>query len=301
MRCLICGSQNIETKDTVVSDFVMARICSDFSSKGISNYKTNLCFCKDCTFAFYDYRFNDDESARLYADYRCTEYQKVREKYECWYTSKVNDALNGDSIALCSQKQVIEQIIKKNVKHELISALDYGGNEGRTFTDLIGTQEKYVFDISGVPTIKGVIGISDFEELKGHSFDFIMCNHLFEHLADPIDVLLKIKEIGKEDTIYYIEVPSENPFIKGDKFSIKNNISIAFNPNFNIFKLAKYFFKLRRQPFMPMKEHINFFTTKSIRLLAENNGFEVIDISENTENAALGKITVLSMLFKKRK
>ena len=38
MECLICKSKNIDTIDTIVSDFVMARIAPEV--KG--NYKTKL-------------------------------------------------------------------------------------------------------------------------------------------------------------------------------------------------------------------------------------------------------------------
>ena len=40
MNCLICGSNNISSTDTVVSDFVMARIAPNEKE----NYKTKLCF-----------------------------------------------------------------------------------------------------------------------------------------------------------------------------------------------------------------------------------------------------------------
>lgn len=298
MNCLICGNTDIKTVDTIVSDFVMARINPHFLGGGIENYKTKLCFCKKCSFAFYDYRINDQEDQRLYKDYRGLEYQKVREKYECWYTRRVNHAMNNDEKAIREQKKVIECILKKNIEKDLEIALDYGGNEGKTYTQMMGTKEKYVFDISGVDTIKGVKNISSYEELKNYSFDFIMCNHLFEHLANPMDIMERLKEIGCEKTIYYIEVPSENPFTKKNKFAISNNLSLMFNPNYNPFRLVKYYFQQRRKPFMPMKEHINFFTKESIRAMVENKGFCVIDVQENEEKSALGKSTVLSVLFR---
>lgn len=52
----------------------------------------------------------------------------------------------------------------------------------------------------------------------------------------------------------------------------------------------------RHQPFMPMKEHINFFTKKSLGALAEKGGFSVIEMQE----FRLGNSIVLSMVFKKR-
>lgn len=107
MNCLICGSNDLETKDTIISDFVMARIDPHFESRKV-NHKTKLCFCRDCTFAFYEYRLNLEEEQKLYRNYRDSEYQKTREKYECWYTKKVNDAINTGG----AEKQ--RNLIKKN-------------------------------------------------------------------------------------------------------------------------------------------------------------------------------------------
>ena len=187
MNCLVCGNDNLKTVDTVVSEFVSDRI------KKHPSPKTKLCFCEECTFAFYDYRFTDEESQLLYADYRGHEYQSLRQKYEYWYSAKVNEALNNDTTALSEQQRVIQKIIKENIRQEIKIALDYGGNEGRTFVDSIGTEKKYVFDISGVPTVPGVENISDPAELKNHTYDFIMCNMLFEHLPDPVRTLDELK------------------------------------------------------------------------------------------------------------
>ena len=138
----------------------MSRITDNFTLG--SNYQVKLCFCNECTFAFYDYRMTDEEVNRLYANYRDSNYQKTRESYECWYTEKVNNAMNNDVKALHEQQKIILRMISENIHREIRSALDYGGYEGKTFTDAVGTQEKYVFDISGVPAIEGVKGISIF-------------------------------------------------------------------------------------------------------------------------------------------
>ena len=295
--CPICGSNNLETINTVVGDFVMARISSSFD--GNNNYPTKLCFCKECSFAFFDYRLSEEEVNLLYADYRGSEYQKLRERYECWYTEKVNHAFDSDIVAVQEQRRIIDRIISSNVHKELRTALDYGGNEGRSFTALTGTREKYVFDISGVPTIDGVKSIASYGQLKNYSFDFIMCNHVFEHLTNPMEMMQNFKEISSDGTVFYIEVPSENPFVKkAGKYSIRKNISLLFNPNFSIWLLAKHYFRMKKKPFMPMGEHINFFTKQSICTMAERSGFTVIDVQENQEHTALGNWTILSMLFK---
>ena len=105
MKCMICGNDKLEYKDTIISDFVMARISDDFEEG--HNKRTRLCFCPKCTFAFYEYRMNDEEQSRLYKNYRDDNYQKTREKYECWYTPKINGALNNDKIALAEMLQWI--------------------------------------------------------------------------------------------------------------------------------------------------------------------------------------------------
>ncbi len=294
MKCPICRSENLITKETIISEFVRERI------KLKNNKKIHICFCNDCTFAFYDYRLTNKQNKLLYMNYRSDEYQQSREKYECWYTKKVNNALNDNIKGIKEQQKIIEKIIKENINKEIKVALDYGGNEGKTFTDIIGTKEKYVYDISGAKTVDGVININKYNDLKKHSYDFIMCNMFFEHLSEPDDMLKSIIKLGNKDTVYYIEVPSENPFTNGNKFSIKNNLQLLFNPNFNNFNLFKYCIKTRKKEFMPMKEHVNFFTIESLKKLIINNNMEILTIEENVEKLALGSSKVLSVLFKER-
>ena len=50
---------------------------------------------------------------------------------------------------------------------------------------------------------------------------------------------------------------------------------------------------------MPMSEHVNFWTPKSIQILMERCGFKVIDVQENYEEGVLGKNKVLSILAMK--
>lgn len=153
MNCLNCNSTKIKKIDTEISKFLVARI---FGESEVDNtYNVNLCNCEECSFSFYDRRLTEAESARLYDGYRNEQYQIMREKYDCWYTKKINDALNNDIKALKEQQRIIEKIIKENISEELKIALDYGGNEGATFTNLIGTKEKYVYDVSNKDTRGG--------------------------------------------------------------------------------------------------------------------------------------------------
>ena len=103
-------------------------------------------------------------------------------------------------------------IIGQNIKTELKVALDYGGSEGESFTSRIGTHKKYVYDISDVKTKQGVEKVKSYEEL--------------------------LYDVGDEETYYYVEVPSENPF-ESDKFSILDNIGLLLNPYYSKVRLVK--------------------------------------------------------------
>ncbi len=208
--------------------------------------------------------------------------------------------MNNDSMALKEQQRVIVKLIKENIPGKIRTALDYGGNQGETFTELIGTEKKYVYDISDVEIYReGIEKIKEYSKLLEYKFDFIMCNMTLEHVSYPRDFMKLLYDIGSADTYYYIEVPSENPFAK-DKFSIIKNIELLFNSNYSNIKLIKHYLHLKGQPYMPMSEHVNFYTPKALKTLVERNGFRVIDIQENYEKGVLGKTKVLSVICKKK-
>lgn len=296
MKCIICGSDKVQTIQTKISDFLVAKI---FGEDEVGNdYAVNLCHCEECTFSFYDRRLTDEESNRLYDGYRGAEYQRIREKYDCWYTEKINDAINNDSMALKEQQRVIEKMVRENVPINIRVALDYGGNQGDTFTDFLGTEEKYVYDISDIDVKGGGKKIGSYQELLEHHFDFIMCNMTLEHVSYPKDFVKLLYDIGSSDTYYYLEVPSENPFEK-NKFSVMKNFGLFYNTHYSKSRLIKHYFNLKRQPYMPMSEHVNFFTPTAIKTLMTESGFDVVDIQENYERAVLGKSKVLSVICKK--
>ncbi len=137
MNCLVCGSANLETRDTIISDFVMARIDPHFDRSRM-NRKTKLCFCKDCSFSFYEYRFTSEEESLLYKNYRDSEYQKTREKYECWYTKKVNDAINAGGTEM-QQSRIKKSFSNKDIITFIQRSIT-GATRGATFCDELEKQ-----------------------------------------------------------------------------------------------------------------------------------------------------------------
>ncbi len=239
--CLICGNTNLRRVKTKVSDFIVAKIWGEAAVA--SGIEVNLCHCDSCSFSFYDKRLTSNEESKLYSGYRENDYQKLREKYEPWYTEKINQVMNTDKVALQEQQRVILKMMRKFINKPLKTGLDFGGNRGDTFCKGFGIEKQYVYDISGVKTVHGVIGISSFEKLKSYFFDFIMCNMTFEHIMDPLDFAKTLYGIGNGCTYYYVEVPSENPFYS-KKFSISKNVGLLFNPNYDNLKLVKHYMNM---------------------------------------------------------
>ena len=77
---------------------------------------------------------------------------------------------------------------------------------------------------------------------------------------------------------------------------ILDNIGLLLNPYYSKVRLVKTYLQKKNQPYMPMSEHVNFWTPKSIQILMERCGFKVIDVQENYEKGVLGKSKVLSVL-----
>lgn len=55
--------------------------------------------------------------------------------------------------------------------------------------------------------INGVRCVNNLSQLDDKKFDLITLNHVFEHLNDPINVLIEIKKHLKDDGVLIIEVP----------------------------------------------------------------------------------------------
>ncbi len=58
-------------------------------------------------------------------------------------------------------------------------------------------------------------------------------------------------------------------------------------------------FRLKGQPYMPMSEHINFYTPKALETLLVRNGFQVLAVQEHVERGVLGKAKVLAAVCRK--
>ncbi|GMO58086.1 MAG: hypothetical protein Ta2G_18130 [Termitinemataceae bacterium] len=265
--CLICGSKNVEIKKAVIADFLLERIWNNKKDK-----KTDLIHCKECGFAYFKQRLNEEEASHLYTGYRNGCYQQQRQKYESWYTKEINN-FTSDDVAYNFSQETMEQIFcEANINIEEIKiALDYGGDTGKNIPRIFNKDtKKYVYDISGVDTEKDVIGLTDLNVVRNTKYDFIMNTGVLEHVSSPKEIVLIIKSLLRDNGITYIEVPFDSPFHKVPT----DYIQFLFNKNFKIKALIDRFILNLKYPYK-MHEHINYFTPESINKLLQNCGLDV--------------------------
>ena len=262
-----------------------------------------MCYCKKCGFSWYDRRLSNEEETKLYCGYRSEEYQLMREKYEPEYTKELNYLLGHDDDDLKQKQKLLTQILKKWDVLPIQNALDYGGDLGQRYPTDIPIKNKYVYDISGIKPLDGIINIPTYENAGNINFDFIMCNHTLEHVGDLDMFISLVSSLGRKGTWFYFEVPFDSPFYPHTQLHTPISILKTYLWRMKIYanillpKLIPRRFRITYE----MHEHINFFTPKSIQNFLERNGFEIYDNKTKvTKGKALGITYVVSILCKKK-
>jgi hypothetical protein len=227
-----------------------------------------------------------DETDRLYAGYRGDAYFRERHRHEWWYSRKINDDIGRNPQEIESRKQAVEAFLRKHVDWEAVeTVLDYGGDRGQFIPESLG-KKKYVFEISAAVPVEGVTRIASAAGLGAGGFDFIMLCHVLEHCSDPCATLRAFKELGRgAESLYYIEVPYERFDLT---FAGRGALYERYLGALTRFRLALqvvdfYSTVLRTRwnlipPFGLIKchEHLNYFNEKSLALLLQNNGFDIV-------------------------
>ncbi len=90
------------------------------------------------------------------------------------------------------------------------NVLDFGGGDGRLMASFVKHGHTcFLIDYNLTP-IPGVIKLGDTTHaLNDQKFDLIVCNHVIEHVADPLHVIRNLSEHLTEDGMLFIEVPME--------------------------------------------------------------------------------------------
>ena len=270
-RCVICDSANLSTNKAVVTPFIAER-CFDSIA-----FSTELLKCNNCELSFYKLRFDDIELHRLYRGYQSDEYFEQRNKFEPWYTARLNyEFYNEPKLLSRRQASLIQSInlFDSSLINRARSILDFGGDDGKLIYGIFKDSDKYVFDISNSPLKPGIkIAPNPCRII----FDLVVCSNVFEHIPFPNKVMNQIKSFCSEGTVLYLDVPYERPYSFNTlgKRIIQQALLFFLRPKqfFAIFGFGMFFH---------LHEHINYFSEKSIKKLLIKHGF--IDISVFIDN-----------------
>ncbi len=206
-NCVICGSESLNIKRAVFYPFVMHRIFhwapvvmkfSDDQSM-LALPICNTIQCTRCGFVFCDVRFDDEEMAKLYKDYRGASYVELREAYEPGY-SQLNAELENETVPYYAE---MERFILDALPARPRRVLDWGGNNGinTPFRDA----EIEIFDIGAKAPKYGRLVTE-----PTPPYDLIVCSNVLEHVSYPRWLMMNVKACMDKDTRLYLEVPVEN-------------------------------------------------------------------------------------------
>lgn len=160
--------------------------------------------------------------------------------------------------------------------------LDYGGDRGQFIPENLGTA-RFVYELSDAKPVEGVVRLTSME---GRQFDFVMMAHVLEHCSAPRQMLQDLKPLGNEGTLFYFEVPFERPSLawagKGSMQKWYLKALLRTGPLLRLVDLYSTVARLKFDFILPLglqkcSEHLNFFTERSLRVLLEGAGFELLD------------------------
>jgi SAM-dependent methyltransferase len=244
---------------------------------GFRDLKTGMAYplcnsmqCQACGLLFLDIRFDDEEMARLYSNFRSEAYARQRDAYEPGYA-----AMNAAIQVYVPDTSDAERALAGHVKNAP-RVLDWGGNGGKNTPFRQTASQVDIYDLSDEPPIPGVRRV-DLEQASANLYDLVVMSHVLEHVPYPETVVRPAMAMLDEGGVLYVEVPHE--------------ILIANSPG------ARDLAPKRRH----WHEHINFFTEDAMRALLERCGLEVVGTDERAFDSLIPTMTrVISMVCRKR-
>ena len=180
-----------------------------------------------------------------------------------YYEEYFMTASYSEKMQRLQQDQVLrlQKLLTRNNTSSEVSVLEVGCGDGsflkklsKLFPRVVGIEASKAFaehvTTSGLPVLRGYVGRS-FPLLTDEKFDAFASRQVFEHLPDPLDCLLGIKEMLKPGAVGLIEVPNGYESFRCGKF-------------YDIFP-----------------DHVQYYSVNSLVHLATCAGFNIIECKES--------------------
>ena len=222
--------------------------CKNIYRFGTSLFSINISFCKNCGFVFQNPRPSENE----WSDYYSTGvYDKFHRPHPCLERNE----LESDTGIL-----VLERIQSFYNEKKIIGnrVCEIGAGDGNVIcafkgNELYAIEPSIKFrDILKKKEIKCTWDSIDFVKETGFKFDILLMRHVLEHIYYPNKFLETIGNLLADKGIVYIAVP-------------------------NIFGSDRIWINMITYP------HISYFSTKTLKYLCKNEGYNVLAIEEGVD------------------
>ena len=279
-RCVSCGGDRLDRSPAVLMPFVAHRIFGwepiDIKAEWgfqhiLAGQAQSLCsslLCRRCGMLFLDMRFDDEEIAALYHDYRGEAYTAERAHFEPGYGARNAILLGGNDYMA-----KIEAFIQPHVAdHPRV--LDWGGDTGINTPFRGEANLHHIYDISSRPVLAGAAAV-DLATVRATDYDLIVFSNVLEHVPAPRAALAAIAAVMKLGAILYVELPYED--------------IMRLVPAWNERLESKHHWH----------EHINFFTPEALDALFHDVGLTTIDRITQPVSAGGKESHVFSIVAKR--
>jgi hypothetical protein len=261
-NCVICEKPITRLKKALVAPFVAARTWNR------KPFCVDLVKCESCGFMFYNPRLDDDDLRNLYRGYRSEEFQKMRFATEPWYTPSFNYEIASPE-SYRERRELLAPILKKNLSGRPVKRiLEYGGDRGDLAAGLLEGADAFSYDISGTAVAPGVTAAPDAAACRA---DLILNSNVLEHVGFPRVLVNEILKAAPVGGLIFLEVPAELPF---GAYRLTRRIAQIGIMALTRPRTARYI--LRPAALYMMHMHINYFSEKSLKVLMQSCGGEVL-------------------------
>jgi hypothetical protein len=304
LRCLVCKQDELNSYSAILAPWIR-QLCQLNLEE-----RTSFLECKACGFCWFSYRYSEPEMKSIYEYYRGPKYVKVRRSWEPWYTVKEADHYKLNNSAVKNRNDFMRDcFVNAKVSISSVeSVLDFGGDLGQFIPSEIHGK-RFLLDPSNAPVENGTgfIRVSSLDQVP-LELDLIMNCHTLEHLSDFQTVIDEIYGSIKKGGWFYLEVPLDgfktNTFHRSGIYNsflqlIQSKRSMLILLNFITGIFRQIFRRIPLMGVIQQSEHINYFGQKSLGILLEHSGFEILsiqgpDFEFQQGKIRLGRIGILS-------
>lgn len=279
-RCVACDGERLGHVPAVLMPFIADRIFGwrptqispEWGLRDMpAGMACSICktmMCEDCGMLFLDMRFDDEEMAALYGDYRGEAYTADRDRFEPGYAARNAIMLEGSDY-IDQIEAILEPYLAPRPR-----VLDWGGDTGVNTPFRSRAAQLDIYDISSRPMVQGARAV-DPDAVKTNVYDLIVFANVLEHVPYPRESLREIANAMRPETTLYVEVPHEEV------------VRIWDDPAQRLDRKRHW------------HEHINFFTTSALDAVFRDVGLNVIERQSLAVTAGGKDVHVFSIVARR--